>query len=432
VSRGPSAPVCLIMLYLPADRFLGPVSPERLGASWRSLRLRHSILRTSFVVTATGETLQAVIKDVPLNDPTYSLVQAEGPLEDAVLREVQREAALSSDMFTVPVRARHVKAADGDAFALVIHHALYGAFSSTNGYSSNVADPSSSPSDGWSLPLLIADLCALYAGQPCASAPDFTRFVQTTSARASAVDDDDRRFWARALGAPTPCLLPNTANSSSAFVLVRGAVARAADLAVRARAAQVALPALVLACVARLVGELGATADPVVGLVRAGRAGMGVDVDVDVDVERVAGPTVNVVPLRVRDAPTVRETAVRVQREVSAMVGARERVGLGEALEAAGWARARGPLFNVFVNLLWHGERTREAENGLLERWEVSPRLRAFCCAGVDVACFGRSGDRPTLCVMERQLGGRRWTRWTAGICLRCVSLRVVCVAGRS
>jgi ferricrocin synthase len=108
------------------DRATQPLDYARMFAAWRWLRLHHSVLRTTFVALDAGVTYQVVLKDVPENDPTFLYVELDGPFEEAVKTVLHAEAAKPSDMFTPPVRARHIRVGEQDAFVLIIHHSLYG------------------------------------------------------------------------------------------------------------------------------------------------------------------------------------------------------------------------------------------------------------------------------------------------------------------
>lgn len=154
-----------------------------------------------------------------------------------------------------------------------------------------------------------------------------------------------------------PPTLPST-------LVIPSALRDVPALTAAAAAAHVTAPALLLAAVARVVARLTDTASPVLGHTRTARSA-----SVE-NVERLAGPTLNELPLRV---PGARDGALAdVARAAQAALGAmtaHEQVGWREAVAWAG--RKDEILCNVYVNVLWHAERVFEQPSALLERWDV-------------------------------------------------------------
>jgi ferricrocin synthase len=108
------------------DRATHPLDCEHLALAWRTLRARHSILRTTFASPGPDEVHQVVLTDAFEPDATYSFTELDGPLEPAVRDFLRAEARLPSDMFTPPVRLRHLRVAGQDVVVLTLQHALYG------------------------------------------------------------------------------------------------------------------------------------------------------------------------------------------------------------------------------------------------------------------------------------------------------------------
>jgi hypothetical protein len=102
------------------------LDPARLQKTWRALRLRHSTLRTAFVATSSTEAIQVVLGPVPEEDPTWSSIELSGDFKQKVVEQTRLEYARSADLFSAPVRAKHVRVGQRDALLLKLHHALYG------------------------------------------------------------------------------------------------------------------------------------------------------------------------------------------------------------------------------------------------------------------------------------------------------------------
>nr|Q52US9.1 RecName: Full=Nonribosomal peptide synthase fso1; AltName: Full=Ferrichrome A biosynthesis cluster protein fso1; AltName: Full=Ferrichrome A synthetase [Omphalotus olearius]AAX49356.1 putative peptide synthetase [Omphalotus olearius] len=334
-----------------AYRAAVPLDPERLRKAWNALRSQHGILRTSFAATSPDEVVQVVLKQLPDSDPSWSFVEVEGDFDQRVREQARIEYSRPSTLFRPPARARLVRVGNQDALLLVFHHATY---------------------DAWSIPLLVRDLCALYDGLHCKSTSNFTGLVQylhTTSDKGS-----QATFWRDSLDADSgvrPTILPTTSPSSGlkqVFVRVPGVVSSVDQLSNRCQTAGVGLQALVLAVWGRVCQNLiRSTSAPILGVYHTGRAasfdGLG----------ELAGPTVNVLPMRVPVASPgkIWDVAKQIQRDLGRRT-AFEHSSLREIMSHVG--HKNGPLFNVFVNLLWHGDKIRTIrQDSLLSSLSIGP-----------------------------------------------------------
>ncbi|KAF9056962.1 hypothetical protein BDP27DRAFT_1372891 [Rhodocollybia butyracea] len=330
--------------YEPVFAYRATVSlnPTRLHKAWKTLRETHSILRTAFAAVSPQDVLQVVMKQTPDDDddPSWSFVALEGDFDQLVREQARLEYQRPSTLFVPPARARLVRVNDQNALLLVFHHATY---------------------DAWSIPLLVRDLCALYDDLESKSTSNFSDLVrhihQSTDKRTEA------DFWRNSLKVGSgfeTSILPTTSPSSGLkqiFVRAHGVVSSADTLSTRCQSAGVGLQALVLTVWGRICQDLTGSSAPIVGVYHTGRA-----VSFD-SLTELAGPTVNVLPMRIPAASPIWEVARQIQAELGKRT-AYEHTLLQDILGYVGLEE--GPLFNIFVNLLWHGDKIRTIRQDML------------------------------------------------------------------
>ncbi|KAK0501009.1 putative peptide synthetase [Armillaria luteobubalina] len=325
-----------VFVYKPSEQ----LDVDRLRQAWNALRKRHSIFRTAFAATSSTNVIQVVERDFPKSDLSWSFAEFDGNFERRVKEQVRTEYRRPSTLFTPPGRIKLVRVGNQDALLLVLHHATY---------------------DAWSVPLLVADLCALYQGFDCKSAPDFAGFVKhvsTTSDKAA-----EAAFWRNSLKINGSTLLgPKHACSDLKQVFVRApAIISSTDsLQSRCQAAGLGLQALVLAVWGRVGQSLTGQDSPVLGVYHTSRAA-----SFD-NLERLAGPCVNILPMCI---PAAGPGQVGdVARQVQVDLGRRTAFEQSALPEILNWVQHDGPLFNIFINLLWHGNKIRTISQDSLLR----------------------------------------------------------------
>ncbi|MFF1440224.1 non-ribosomal peptide synthase/polyketide synthase [Streptomyces sp. NPDC058295] len=196
--------------------------------------------------------------------------------------------------------------------------------------------------DGWSLPLLTAELWARYEGRtPAAPAPyrEYLRLLAAQDPAASAA------AWAEVLGglAEPTRLAPVDADRAAAVphthTVALDAV-RTAQLEAFARRRGVTLNTLVQAAWGVLLGRLTGREDVVFGATVAGRS------PELAGAESMIGLFINTVPVRVRVRPreSTAELLARLQDEQSRLI-AHQHLGLADIQRAAGL----GELFDTLV-----------------------------------------------------------------------------------
>ncbi|KAB2572383.1 Nonribosomal peptide synthetase 2 [Lasiodiplodia theobromae] len=318
------------------------VDPERLKDAWWRLRQRHAILRTCFAAVAGENVVQVALKpEAVVRDYGFRQIETQDEFVPAVVEEVKAIAAKPSDLFTPPVCLCLLRSVEKDAVLLTFNHATY---------------------DAWTMPLLLAELAALYAGKDVlAPAPAFADFIahalSTTSDTQAAAAV--QQHWQSYLRPASPTILGSSSSPSSSsntstsslprqtFVLLPSAIRGLTSLDTRCRQAGVALHATLLLAIARVLARRTAAPNPTFGLYQVGRSGAFPRIDA------LSGPTLNLLPLVVRDALNI--SAARGARGIQEDLGARleyEQVDLRGVVDRSvegGW-RALG---NVCVNLLW-------------------------------------------------------------------------------
>ncbi|MCA1006871.1 amino acid adenylation domain-containing protein [Rhodococcus hoagii] len=308
-----------VQLVLDLD---GELDPVRLAVAAQALMDRHPSLRIAFDNRADGTIVQVVLDHV---DVDWSVaVVADG--RDQVL--IDRERENHFDMRRAPlIRFLLIELGAGRRRLVVTnHHILL---------------------DGWSMPLLVADLFELYVTggrpleRPAAPYRDYLAWLASRDTGAA------ERAWAAALaGLPGPTLVaPHAAGqrlSASASEAVPVDTSTATALARTAERAGVTVNTVLQAAWGILLGEMTAGTDVVFGTTVSGRP-PAVDA-----VESMVGLFINTVPVRVRLDPreTTLDLLARLQSERAALMP-HEHLGLTAIQQAAGF----GGLFDTAMVL---------------------------------------------------------------------------------
>ncbi|MDR6977742.1 amino acid adenylation domain-containing protein/non-ribosomal peptide synthase protein (TIGR01720 family) [Streptomyces sp. 3330] len=196
--------------------------------------------------------------------------------------------------------------------------------------------------DGWSLPLLTAELWARYEGRAPAAPPPYRDHLRLLAARDPAAS---AAAWAEALGglAEPTRLAPADPDRAAAVPHTRTVeldAVRTAELEAFARRRGVTLNTLVQAAWGVLLGRLTGREDVVFGATVAGRS------PELAGAESMIGLFINTVPVRVRIRPreSTADLLTRLQDEQSRLI-AHQHLGLADIQRAAGL----GELFDTLV-----------------------------------------------------------------------------------
>lgn len=262
-------------------RLSGRVDPDRLRAAAQALLDRHPNLRVAFPPSADGGSVQVVVEDVVL--PWRHVDLTGEPGADECLERIittERDTPFSADAPPLLRFALVTRGPDRADLVFTAHHVLF---------------------DGWSAPLIEAELMRLYArggrdaGPPDRGYRDFLRWLsrQDTARSASA--------WAAELaGVAEPTLLapgPRSDDAGSGQVVAALPREDAALLARRATSLGVTLNAMVQGAWAIVLAELTGRDDVLFGATVSGRPP-----DLP-GVDAMIGLFINTVPVRVRRTP---------------------------------------------------------------------------------------------------------------------------------
>ncbi|KAK8240733.1 BcNRPS3, nonribosomal peptide synthetase [Phyllosticta capitalensis] len=340
-------------LYEPTWAFKAraPLDIARLSMAWNALQERHSIMRTAFVAVGADKCVQVVLKPEEIDDTTFNVVWSNKPLDQVAKTCVRKTFHAPSNLYRPPVRLQLVRAPEDDALLITMHHTTY---------------------DAWTMSRLISDLLALYSKRPLPALPSFSSFVDFNRKAMSTVDE--RAFWEQHLTACTPTILPSVSESAEldnpksrkqTFVMCNSSNFDLAAAEAKCREHGRQLHTLVLLAFARTLAQLTSTDSPTFGFFQTGRSAS------FEDMENVSGPTVNLLPLGLRD---VRSRPLNdVAQDLMEKLGARIPYEHSRLRDVAGWVGPDGKMpFNASLNLLWHDDVMKsEYAEGMVDIYNV-------------------------------------------------------------
>ncbi|TIB70322.1 acetyl-CoA synthetase-like protein [Wallemia mellicola] len=319
--------------YEPVFAYEAPVRVNniKMADAWRRLVKQHDVLRTAFTVV-NGRPLQVLLKEHDAAFETHYCEDAESFIKDTIRKEFNRPSTLA----TPPVKLHLVQSDEKSYVLLRVHHALY---------------------DAWSIPILAADLWSCYKGRKSDSVGGFKNIVESL-----AKNGCNDEFWKEDLKDSQPALLPRVRESTEQVFFHDPAVVESASEATSGlQSHQVSLQAVCTTAVGRVVSEMSGVAHPIVGVYHTGRAATVEGID------RVSGPCLNLLPLSVAPGDTI-AAAREVQRDIARRtiveqdhLGAIAKVVFNDGV----------PLFNVYVNILWHAEKIFSLNDSSLMQMDV-------------------------------------------------------------
>ncbi len=270
----------------------GPVDAPRLKSAAAAVLARYDNLRTAFAVTAAGVPVQLVTGETELPWREADLTEAASAERDRLL---DADRTTPFDLTHPPLLRFLLLRLDAEHTELVVtgHHLLL---------------------DGWSIPLLLREIIADYAGFAVETPRPYRRYVEWLARQDSSAAE---RAWARALaGVAEPTLLAGetVAHPPEALPLEQVfALDETRTLALSRLAAEheVTMNTVVQAAWAILLSRMTDRADIVFGTTVSGRPA-----DLT-GVESMVGLFINTVPVRIHLAPGETAGALlrRVQRE---------------------------------------------------------------------------------------------------------------------
>ncbi|MCD2124706.1 non-ribosomal peptide synthetase [Rhodococcus rhodochrous] len=297
----------------------GAVDPDRLRDAGQALLDRYPNLRTAFVTDDEGQSLQLVLDEVELPWRTVDLTDRADDAREAGLAEVLAdEQARRFDMETAPLMRFLLVRSGADRYHLAVtsHHILL---------------------DGWSMPLLMQDLMALYVLRGDRTVlprvRSYRNFLAWLAEQDHAASLD---AWAQTLqGLSEPTVIapvqrdPDNEAISKVSVLVD--TDHTARLTALATELGVTVNTLVQAAWGVLLGRITGNPDIVFGATVSGRPA-----DLP-GVESMVGLFINTLPVRVRVDPheSVARLLQRLQSEQAGLLD-HHYVGLSEIEQRVG------------------------------------------------------------------------------------------------
>jgi amino acid adenylation domain-containing protein/non-ribosomal peptide synthase protein (TIGR01720 family) len=268
----------------------GDLDAAAFGAAWRQLIDRHPVLRTAFVWEGCDQPLQMVLRDVAPVLAEDDWRQLDAMEQDRRLEQLAAERRLGFDLTRAPlVQADLLRRGEGCwSFLWSSHHLVL---------------------DGWSTPMLFADLFALYQASrrgveaELPARRPFRDYIAWLGERdMAAAERHFRRVLRGYAGASplAPLLLPpelRRRGESLGDVRRLLSVAGTAELKDFARHHRLTLNTLVQGAWALLLGRLGGDPDVVFGATVGGRAAA------LAGAEEMIGMFINTLPVRLPIEP---------------------------------------------------------------------------------------------------------------------------------
>ncbi|GJF34550.1 hypothetical protein KNE206_72500 [Kitasatospora sp. NE20-6] len=334
----------------------GPLDADALAAAVDTVVGRHTALRAGFAEDGTGRPLQLVAAAVRVPWTHHDLTALDAAAQRTALARIEDdEASRRFDLARPPlVRCALVELGPGHhRLVLTRHHIVM---------------------DGWSTPVLLRELIAVYGGADPAAMPAPTPYADHLAWLAGRDTAADTGAWRDALaGLAGPTLLADTLGTPSDSPAAGGRevglpipAELAAALTATARRYGLTLNTLVQGAWAILLGRLTGRTDVVFGATVSGRPA-----DIP-GVESMVGLFSNTVPVRFAadDDEPVAEALARLQAEQSALLD-HQYLGLADIQARTG----HGTLFDTLL---------------VFENYPVDPEQ--LTARGMQVAGIGNRG----------------------------------------
>ncbi|KAI9374718.1 hypothetical protein BJX61DRAFT_540522 [Aspergillus egyptiacus] len=317
------------------------INPTKIEDAWFKLCQRHPVLRTVFASVSPSEIVQIVLKDAPDSSQTFKVIESPEDITSVAKEQALEEALHPSSLSSPPVRLRLLKASDKDGIMLIIHHALY---------------------DAWSMPMLVSELDALYQARALNSIPSFSSFVDVSTR--SLAQLNQKAYWISSLKSGSPTFIRGSSsadarNPDQIFLGAWSKIQNLTRLESTSRAAGLSLQTIILLAVARYLAKATGVTSPLFGLYQTGRSAS------FPDIENLPGPCLNVTPFVVPNALSATTASasngdkiIAQARNLQSALASRVPYEQSSLSNVLSWlsqdqTRSPQPLFNTWVNLLW-------------------------------------------------------------------------------
>ncbi|KAL8944651.1 MAG: hypothetical protein Q9216_000348 [Gyalolechia sp. 2 TL-2023] len=302
----------------------------RLRNAWRSLRERHSLLRTIFIATTKTEVVQVVLKPASIKSDAFQVLDLTMAAHAGIGRAIKQEASRRFDLFMPPTDLLLIRDQDKHYVVLRLHHALY---------------------DAWTIPRFIQDLISLYKGANPPAIPSSSSLIQTILDSAST--GLSQHYWQESLSGCQETMLHSGHEAPPKvhrkYFFQETTVHDLYDVESRCQRSDTSLSAVILVVFARVLAQSTGVGNPVFGLYQTGRS-CGFD-----GLDESYLPCLNVTPLTVREVATRddKRNIEELRSDLTARVPF-EQSDLQDVLKWIGCGQE--PLFNTFINILWRTE----------------------------------------------------------------------------
>ncbi|WP_051473470.1 non-ribosomal peptide synthase/polyketide synthase [Saccharomonospora piscinae] len=298
---------------------VGAVDPGRMREAVAGLVDRHDGLRVCFRQTRSGDWVQVVARTVAT---PFELVDLRGAEEaDAEFeRLAEEQRSRGFDVTSGPLARFVLVRLSDDVFRFVVtnHHVIW---------------------DGWSIPVVLRELLALYRGDELGRAPGLGAVVRNVAGMGGGRD-----FWGDVLGGVEPCLLGagGASGSGAAESLSRVVGSELSDRVTEfARSSGVTVSTVVQAAWSVVLSGLLGRDDVVFGVTVSGRP------DDLAGVARTVGMLINTVPVRVglSAGEPVGDLVSRLHRDLGRILDNQ----FDRLVDVQAWSGVNGELFDTVV-----------------------------------------------------------------------------------
>ncbi len=313
----------------------GPLDPAALRDALHRLLLRHPQLSAGVRNSPSGRPVQVVV-------PDFAVEWREIPAHEDLERFLDADRRRRFDLASPPLVRAALRHRDGErhTFVLTTHHLLL---------------------DGWSMPVLIEELFALYAGRALPPATPYRDFLDWLSTRDSRASEAAWRALLSSVDGPTLVGGADRRGSAAARHRLTAELDEAISARVDAVARQHGLTANVIVQLAWavLLGALTGRDDVVFGATVSGRPAE------LPGSERIVGLLINTIPVRVRLDPrlSVAESLAELRAQQLSMLD-HQHADLTRLQSIAGHAELFDTVV-VFENYPVDEDRLRDLVPGL-------------------------------------------------------------------
>ncbi|OPF84592.1 non-ribosomal peptide synthetase [Streptomyces antioxidans] len=338
-----SADVYVIQMALDLRR---DIDAARLRGAVGTVLSRHDNLRASFRNRKSGEPVQVILREAEPDWAEHDLRQvAEGDREAELARLLEADRNRRFDLARPPLRFSLVRLADREyRFVFTAHHILL---------------------DGWSMPLVLGELMALYAaGGDASQLPPVVSYREYLAWLAGQDQAEAEEAWRRALaGVDGPTLVappdPRRGPALPETLIEQVDTELAAALGARARSLGLTLNSVVQTVWGLVLGGLTGRDDVVFGETVSGRP------PELPGVESMVGLFINTLPVRLRIDPErpLAELVRGLQDQQSELL-AHKHLGLAEIQQLAGVEKLFDAI-TIFANYPIDTDTLKDAAEGI-------------------------------------------------------------------